>query len=62
MEIKPGMSVWSNVFECNVEVIRVYKNTATIRAWGEGIMSGKLMTFRGQPLDSLQPRRHRQAV
>ncbi|RAV18806.1 hypothetical protein [Paenibacillus contaminans] len=61
MEVKAGMHVWSTVFECNVDVVRVFKNTATIRTWGGWLMAGKTMTFRGQAIDTLQPRRQRAA-
>ncbi|WP_240414987.1 hypothetical protein [Paenibacillus periandrae] len=59
MEIKAGMRVWSSVFECNVDVIRVYKHSVTIQTWGRGLKEGKLMTFRGQSIESLQPMRKR---
>jgi len=59
MDIKANMVAWSTVFGCNVEVVRVYKSTATIRLSGSGLMDGKLMTFRGQRLDSLQEPRRR---
>lgn len=59
MDVNPGMTVWSTVFNCNVEVMRVYKSTATVKAWGGGLKAGKQMTFRGQPLDSFQPRKKR---
>jgi len=57
VEVKPGMTVWSDVLGANVEVLRVYKSTATVRVWGRGLAEGKLMTFRGQRLDSLRPKR-----
>lgn len=60
-EIKAGMLMWSSVFEKNVEIVRVYKDTATIRVSVGGIKSGELMTFRGQQFDTLSQRRQRSA-
>jgi hypothetical protein len=57
VEVKPGMTVWSDVLGANVEVLRVHKSTATVRVWGRGLAEGKLMIFRGQRLDSLRPKR-----
>lgn len=57
VEVKPGMTMWSDVLGANVEVLRVHKSTATVRVWGRGLAEGKLMTFRGQRLDSLRPKR-----
>lgn len=61
MEVKVGMVVFSTVLYCNVDVIRVYKRTATVKAWGGGLKADKQLTFRGQSLDSFQPRRQRTA-
>lgn len=55
--LTPGQRAWSTVFSCNVDVIRVYRRTATVRCWGRGLMEGKLITFRGQRLSSLEPAR-----
>lgn len=62
MKVEAGMTVWSNVFGCNVDVVRVYKETATVRTWGGGLRSDKPMTFRGQRLDSLEQRRQRMVI
>jgi len=55
-DIKVGRMAWSSVLDCNVEVIAIYKKTATVRARGQGLQEGKMMTFRGQSLDSLHPK------
>jgi hypothetical protein len=43
--------------DTNVEIVRVYKSTVTVRCWGRGLLDGKLVTFRGVRQDSLRPRR-----
>jgi len=48
-----GKRAWSTVFETNVDVLRIYKTTATVHVWGEGPLEGKILTMRGQRLSSL---------
>ncbi|ALS22269.1 hypothetical protein [Paenibacillus naphthalenovorans] len=54
-EIKPYTMMYSTIFKQNVEVIRVYKDTVTIRVTAGGLREGELMTFRGQRKDTLLP-------
>ena len=44
---------WSSIHEKNVDVIRVYKRTATIRVCVGGLRNGELQTLRGESLSSL---------
>lgn len=51
-KFKAGTRAFSTTFSKNVDVVRVYKATATIRTWG-GPRGDVLMTMRGQSLDTL---------
>lgn len=55
--VEAGKMAWSTTFRCNVDVVRVYRSTATVRVWGDGLLVGRLLTFRGQRLSTLGPRR-----
>jgi len=50
--ISAGKRAYSTVFMKNVDVIRVFAKTATVRTWG-GPRGDVLMTMRGQRLDTL---------
>lgn len=55
---KSNSRAWSSIHEKNVDVIRVYKRTATIRVCMGGLRDGELQTFRGERLSSLsEPKR-----
>lgn len=44
--------------DSNVDVLRTYKDTATIQCWGAGMLEGQRVTYRGIRLDTLsQPRK-----
>lgn len=58
-KIKAGMVMWSAVFEKNVDIVSVYKDTATVRVVAGGIRDGQQLTIRGQRLDTLSPRQQR---
>lgn len=42
-----------------VDIVRVFKDTATVRYWGAGLSEGKRLTRRGVPLSRLFPLRVR---
>ena len=50
---KAGCRAWCRTFECNVDVIRTYRDTVTVRYWGRGLLDGRLVTARGIRRDSL---------
>lgn len=52
MAITAGSRAYSTVFMKNVDVVRVYRKTATVHVWG-GRRGEDLMTMRGQALDTL---------
>lgn len=52
MSLKAGGRAYSTVFKANVDVVRVFAKTATVRVWG-GRGGNTLMTMRGQSLDTL---------
>lgn len=51
-QIVAGRRAYSLVFMKNVDVVRVFAQTATVRTWG-GPNGDVLMTMRGQSLDTL---------
>ena len=52
-----GRRAWSHVYACNVDVLRVYRRTATVSVACAGLRDGEWMTVRGHRLDRLAPPR-----
>jgi len=51
--LKPGdRALWGDQA---VDVLRVYRTTATVQGWGRNLSEGKLVTWRGIGLDQLRP-------
>jgi len=52
MTLQAGKRAYSTVFQTNVDVMRVFTKTATVRVWG-GRNGETMLTMRGQSLDTL---------
>lgn len=50
---KSNYRAWSSIHKQNVDVLRVYKRTATIRVCMGGLRNGEMLTIRGERIDTL---------